>query len=122
MKSDTRYMPWRNRRWAIKFSSLHPDKAVAGRPMLIGVSWGNLSFGIPRYPGEPPRALMFDSRQAARTWARGQMAKYRGRKDCCQYWRFKPVQVIEQVEVQDAKDWLDLNVRRLPGHNTDPGR
>lgn len=83
--------------WAVYFTgaSIHPQDNA---PMLIFGSWHDAMRGGPRYNGEPPRAVLFRTRAAARAWCAEQHAEYKGRRDCCAQWRFRPVRVRETVE------------------------
>lgn len=85
--------PWDRLLWGVHFSSPFGDK----EGMLISASWDSSVRHSRLYPGEPSRALLFCTREQARTWCKAQMAKYRGRTDCCKDWRFRPVRVRERV-------------------------
>lgn len=67
------------------------------KPMLIGSQWHVIERNRDHYYGEPTRAMVFQSRSAARAWCRDQMRQYLGREDCCGLWRFRPVRVVETV-------------------------
>lgn len=87
-------MAWKKNLWAVMFKgSLKDDK-----PMMLGSNWHHVARERAFYYGEPTRALLFQSRGAARSWCRAQMTKYRGREDCCGKWRFYPVRVVETVQ------------------------
>lgn len=65
--------------------------------MLLGSAWDGYVFGRSAYAGEPPMALLFQSRAQAREWCKKKRAQYSGRSDVCAQWRFKPVRVREMV-------------------------
>lgn len=71
------------------------------RPMLIGDRWNSGELLRARYVGEPPRALLFTTREEARDWCAETNARYEARPetDASHYWRFRPVRVTEEVRV-----------------------
>ena len=86
--------PWDRDLWGIEFTS--KDKSVH----LIGSLWDDATFSKRQfYDGEPTRAMVFTIRKHALAWCKRQMAKYKGRTDCCADWRFRPVRVRETVRV-----------------------
>jgi len=87
-------MRWDRALWGVLFYGSRPGEA----PLLLGCGWERT--WLPRYAQEPPRALTFTTRAAARHWCRQQHAKYVGRPDCCAQWRFRPVRVREVIQVQ----------------------
>jgi hypothetical protein len=91
---------WNRLLWGVHFfSSL--DKA----PVLIGVLWAMDMLGTP-YPGEPTRALLFNTRKHARDWCADTMRKWQSGQqpgDILMRWRVRPVRVRETVQVEEAK-------------------
>ena len=88
-------MRWRRALWGVQFKgSIEDDK-----PMLLGDLWHDtVRRGREFYEAEPTRALLFQTRAAARRWCKAQMLKYQGRNDCCAIWRYRPVRVVETVK------------------------
>ena len=86
-------MIWDRKLWAVEFTGRN------GAKMLIGSLWHGETMTRSYYDGEPARALLFQSRSAAREWCKAEEAKYDGRNDCCADWRFRPVRVRETVKV-----------------------
>lgn len=84
-------MKWRKELWGIKFSVASNDT----RPMLIGFAWHDMNRSRLYYLAEPTRALLFQTRKAARTWCNLKNQQNKGRTDCCWKWRFTPIRVIE---------------------------
>jgi len=70
---------------------------MSDQPLLLGSLWDK----SPKagHFGEPTRALLFTTRDAARAWCDVQHAKYADRGDGCSKWRFRPVRVRETVKV-----------------------
>ena len=69
------------------------------KPLLLGSLWNEVCRKGPIYDGEPTRALVFQTRESARNWCHEQMDKYKDRNDLLAQWKFRPVRVIETVEV-----------------------
>ncbi len=84
---------WDRKFWGIRFTSV----SVVERPMILGALWDDRVGSTRRYPGEPLRPLLFETRADARAWATMERGKYRHRADCCGDWRFTPVRVTETV-------------------------
>ncbi len=86
--------PWNRLLWGVEFS--RPRSS----PILIGSVWCK---PMPKgqYDGEPPHALLFTTRKAAREWCRVEMDKRKGRSDCYADWRFRAVRVRETARVVD---------------------
>ena len=83
------------KRWGIRFSS-----RAGRRRREITVLWSSWHReATSAYPGEPPRALLFMTRAAARAWCATEQARYATRQDSLRTWRFRPVRVIETIEV-----------------------
>lgn len=82
---------WDRKQWGVVLSS------PRSRPILLGALWA-ITRG-PFYPGESTRPLLFNTREAARTWCRNKQAEYVGRNDVCPDWRFRAVRVRERVDV-----------------------
>jgi hypothetical protein len=83
--------PWHRKLWGVEFSSGSDDRR------LIGSAWARFS-GFPgHHPGDPTRALLFTTRNAARAWCKAETDHYRHRPDSLN-WRFRPVRVIERVD------------------------
>jgi len=80
--------PWHRKLWAVEFSS-----PIDKPPFLIGTDWEVMSRPV-RYPGEPTMALLFQTRKLARAWCKARMESYEDLR-----WRFRPVRVIERVDV-----------------------
>lgn len=95
-------MKWRKELWGVMFRGSLPTD----RPMLLGSAWHEVA-RLSRYFGEPPRALVFQTREDARAWCRDQHRKNAGRNDCCAEWRFTPVRVVEIVRADrfGVKEW-----------------
>lgn len=92
-------MRWRKKLWGVEFKgSIDDDK-----PMLLGSAWHALGRSV-KYAGEPTRALLFETREDVRAWCREQRQKNAGRADCCGQWRFRPVKVIETVQLATGQD------------------
>ena len=91
--TERRAKPWDRTMWGVEFKGAIADD----KPTLIGTRWShNMNAG---YAGEPTRALLFTTRELAREWCHRQVAKYKGRNDVCERWRFKPVRVRETVRI-----------------------
>lgn len=86
---------WDRRLWGVEFSGSRTDDA----PMLIGRLWA-LDLGGNPYHGEPTRALLFCTRQHARTWCAETMLKWRDGGDIVRRWLVRPVRVRETVQVE----------------------
>ncbi len=87
-------MNWRRKLWGVEFrGSIKDDK-----PMLLGSLWHQLECNRDHYYGEPTRALVFSTREAARAWCRDQMRRYHGSNNVCAAWKFRPVRVLEKVQ------------------------
>lgn len=85
---------WRKVLWGVEFKGSIDDDA----PMLLWGLWHDtVRRGREFYDDEPTRALLFQTRRAARAWCKEEMKKYAGRNDCCALWRYRPVRVIETV-------------------------
>jgi hypothetical protein len=89
---------WSRQLWGVVLTSGDGDE----RPMLIGSLWHRAEFRGAQYSGEPPRALLFTTRQEARTWCTERQAEYAARPetDPARHWRFRPVRVRETVTVE----------------------
>lgn len=87
-----RRTPWTMNLWGILM------RGKDGRETIIGRLWHG-STPVP-YDGEPRRALLFCTREAARDWCRDKHAEYAPRGDCCSEWRFRPVPVVETVRMK----------------------
>jgi hypothetical protein len=72
-----------------------------GRSRLIGSAWSERTSDS-CYPGEPSRALLFQTRDHARDWCAQKHRLYRTRPewDSCRKWRLRPVRVRERVTVE----------------------
>lgn len=68
-------------------------------PFLIGDRWHRNVVHKPRFEGERPRPLLFETRAQARAWCAEQHARYRGRNDSAGAWRFGVVRVRESWEI-----------------------
>lgn len=93
--------PWARRLWGVEFTGLKPSE----KPRLIGTAWIDLPLrpADSFYHGEPTRALLFTTREAARSWCDMRNANYSKRTDHCMGWRFRPVRVRETVRVVGAR-------------------
>ena len=92
MKNDD-VKPWDRTLWGVVLTSGLEDKTI------ISEAWHVERFKRSAYPSEPPRALLFMSRSAARAWCRDQNEEYRGRADSLAKWSFTPVKVRESVRI-----------------------
>ena len=86
-------MTWKRNLCGVEFRVSLKDE----EPMLLGSLCHEVERMRSHYPGEPRRALVFQTRDMARLWCAEQLAKNAGRSDCCAEWRFKPVRVLETV-------------------------
>lgn len=88
---------WVKELWGVVLT----DDDGEGRPMLIGSMWHAGELRRASYPGEPPRALLFTTRQEAREWCQAKQAEYSNRpeSDPARAWRFRPVRVRETVQI-----------------------
>ena len=82
-------MTWDRKLWGVEFTGQD------GRSMLCGSAWH--ADVRQTYPSEPPRALLFSSRAAARKWCAAKILSYAHRTDLCAAWKFRPVRVREIV-------------------------
>jgi hypothetical protein len=80
---------WNRKLWGVQMIG------ADGARMLIGFSWHAHKRDF--YHGEPTRALLFCTRDAARAWCRDKMREYAGHSHC-KRWRFRPVRVREIVK------------------------
>lgn len=89
---------WSRQLWGVVLTSGDGDE----RPMLIGSLWHHGELRRAQYTGEPPRALLFMTRQEARTWCAERQAEYETRPDTdpTRYWRLRPVRVRETVQIE----------------------
>jgi hypothetical protein len=88
---------WDRLLWGVEFTGSRDDD----EPMMLGRIWAHDWASTP-YPGEPTRALLFTSRDAARKWCAKTMAEWRegrSRDDVVARWRVRPVRVRETVRV-----------------------
>lgn len=85
-------MRWHRKLWGVR---MHDTEGQ----MLIGNLWLTAEDGDSHpYAGEPTRALLFCTRQQARTWCARRNAEWRARKDLVvSRWRVLPVRVVETV-------------------------
>jgi len=96
-------MSWDRLLWGIEFSS--KNDGLGDKPMLIGGNWH--PDNKPRYPGEPSRPVLFETRKLAREWCAAKNEWCKSRNDLCKYWHFRPVRVRESVCLtQRAPDGL----------------
>ena len=82
-------MSWDRTLWGIEFTS-----GTDSKKMLIGTAWHERK--QEPYAGEPTRALLFTTREAAREWCRPKQKQYAGLTGIND-WRFRPVRVRETV-------------------------
>ena len=80
-------MAWDRMKWGIALTTRLDPK-----PALIGGMWH--PNGKARYPGEPTRAVLFDTRAQARSWARSKTQEANMHSPD---WRFHVVRVREVV-------------------------
>lgn len=77
---------WKNRKlWGVMVSG-----AAVRQEHLISTLWNGHHYNP--YPDEPPRALLFTTRKAAREWCRA-------KQGISNVWRYRPVRVVESVRV-----------------------
>lgn len=70
-----------------------------GPDAIIGEAWDNR---YPTLPQQPSRALLFTTRQAARTWCRRRNDEWQ-QNPATRQWRARPVRVRETVSVMTTK-------------------
>lgn len=90
---STQIIQWSRTLWAIEL------KSPLSKPGLISQAWKNNDRVVPKYYREPTRALLFETREAARSYCREANLKYQVHN-----WHFKPVKVIERVEAMKEKE------------------
>lgn len=83
---------WNRRLWGAVFTG-------KGSCFLVGEAWKHRRSEA--YPGEPSRALLFSTRQQARTFCAEKTAKYASYPEghVCRDWTMTPVAVRERVTV-----------------------
>lgn len=84
-------MTWDRKLWGVEFTS--PLTGAA----FLSAAWHGVA-ARKGHAGEPPRALLFTTRVAARAWCATEQAKYAARQDCCSDWQFRVVRVREIVK------------------------
>ena len=91
--------PWCKHLWGVLMHGTIPGD----RPILLGALWHDDTRHFEKsYPGEPTRALLFQSRREARQWCADTHAKWRSgrqRDAIVARWRVVPVRVCETVDV-----------------------
>ena len=84
---------WDRQLWGVMFRG--------GRDEIgpIGTLWNDRYHAPNPYHGEPPRALLFTTRGAARAWCAMKMMEYRHYPEghACRKWKVRPVRVRERV-------------------------
>ena len=87
---------WNRLLWGVLFSGLRGEEQI-----LIGGTWA-MDLGGNPYPGEPTRALLFQTRKQARAWCAEKRREWSTlqRDDCVARWRVRPVRVRETVKVE----------------------
>ena len=88
---------WNRKLWGVQLTV--SDKSTR----LIGQSWDHIH--VCRHDGEPPRAMLFETRRQARMWCKAKHAQYADRPvyDLCREWRFRAVRVVETVTIAKSK-------------------
>jgi hypothetical protein len=83
---------WNQSLWAVRFTGSEGDS------FLLGTRWHRVANEVNKgYPGEPPRALLFTTRQFARGFCVLQRAMSKKTGGICAQWKFTPVRVRERV-------------------------
>jgi hypothetical protein len=84
---------WDRLLWGVEFTGGMPDDP----PMLLGKAWSRMHTMNAGLPGEPTRALLFNTRKQARAWCAGRNTEWSERTDSCRKWRVRAVRVRETV-------------------------